>query len=81
MRPIRCYTCGKVLGNKWEVIDTLISRGETLKEIYEFLGIRRYCCKRVIMTSVPIEVEPEYYNSEKIKINHENVEGKFIKIE
>lgn len=80
MKPIRCYTCGKILGNKWEAIDKLLSEKKTFKEIYELLLIRRYCCKRVILTSVDMDNNSTFL-SEKIQIHNENVDPKFLKIE
>lgn len=52
MRLIRCCTCGKILGNKWEVIDKLREDGLELKKIYDIIGLKRYCCKKTVMTSV-----------------------------
>jgi DNA-directed RNA polymerase subunit N (RpoN/RPB10) len=53
MKPIRCFSCGKVLGNKWEAIDHL-RQNEKLSwpEIYEKLNLVRYCCKKTVMTSI-----------------------------
>lgn len=51
MKPIRCYTCGKVLGNKWLMVDKLVKSGVSLKDVYDRIGIYRYCCKRIVMTS------------------------------
>jgi DNA-directed RNA polymerase subunit N (RpoN/RPB10) len=48
MRPVRCYTCGKVLGHLYHHMD---DRSQNLSELWERLGVRRYCCKRTLMTS------------------------------
>ncbi len=48
--PIRCFTCGKVLGNVYEVYQTRIERGEDPAEVLDDLGIERYCCRRIILT-------------------------------
>ncbi len=46
--PVRCFTCGKVIGNKWEtylnLLQTDFSEGDALDE----LGLRRYCCRRMV---------------------------------
>ena len=47
-RPIRCFTCSKVLGNKYERFDEY----EDKKQAYKDLGIERYCCKRMLLTSI-----------------------------
>ena len=46
--PIRCFTCGKVLGNKWEKF----CEYEDKTVAFEELGLTRYCCKRVLLTTI-----------------------------
>ena len=46
--PVRCFSCGKVTGNKWRRFLALSqehSRGKAL----QILGIRRYCCRQIFM--------------------------------
>ena len=80
MKPIRCYTCGKVLGNKWSVIDALREKGESLKAIYEIIGLRRYCCKRIVLTSVDDSIDVNFTMEENITVHKENPKPNFIKI-
>ena len=47
-RPIRCFTCSKVLGNKYEKFDKYKDKEKGFKE----LGIERYCCMRMLLTSI-----------------------------
>lgn len=82
MKPIKCFTCGKILGNKWETIDKMINEGKSLKEINVYLYITRYCCKRVIMTTIDVlETEKNYEDIqyENIKIYKENKNVNFLK--
>lgn len=81
MKPIRCYSCNKVLGNRWECIDKLLEDGVELKEIYEMIGIVRYCCKRIIMTSVDVyDIENQNYDvQENITIRSTNPQKNFLK--
>lgn len=81
MKPIRCYTCGKVLGNKWEIIEKLLREGRKLSEVYNMLMIRRYCCKRIVMTSVDMMDDTEYDGTDKIKIHDVDMQENFLKIE
>lgn len=46
--PIRCFTCSKVLGNKYERFE----KYEDKEQAYKDLGIERYCCKRMLLTSI-----------------------------
>lgn len=52
--PVRCFTCGKVVASKWEPYQRLIKEGKTEKEAMDQLGLRRYCCRRMIFTHVDI---------------------------
>lgn len=54
MIPIRCYTCGKNIGNKWEHYLNLISKGLTENEALTQLGLSRYCCRRMIISHVDL---------------------------
>ena len=52
--PVRCFTCGKVVGNKWEHYKDLIISGKTEQEAFEILKLSRYCCKRILLTHVEV---------------------------
>lgn len=82
--PIRCYTCGKVTGNKWEAYQELVQtirkeaasgrdpgvvdngefhiQGGEIPEgkrtpegkAMDILGLKRYCCRRMLLTHVNI---------------------------
>ena len=63
--PIRCMTCGKVLADKWNyyventkteeehnIINTNVKNVKKTKkgEVMDKLGLKRYCCRRHILT-------------------------------
>lgn len=50
--PIRCFTCGKLTGDKWEPFDRMRKEGKNINEIYKELGITRFCCKRMLVSHV-----------------------------
>jgi DNA-directed RNA polymerase I, II, and III subunit RPABC5 len=52
--PVRCYTCGKIIGDKWEHYNDLLSQGKTQPQAFEILKLKRYCCKRIIMGHVDV---------------------------
>lgn len=52
VRPIRCFTCGKVLGDKFAEFEERVSKGEDPKKVLDEMGIERYCCRTVMITSV-----------------------------
>lgn len=48
--PIRCFSCGKVLGNVYEVYKDRVDRGEDPGEVLDDLGVDRYCCRRMLIS-------------------------------
>lgn len=46
--PIRCFTCGKITGNKYEKYCSMVANGMTAKEALTKLGLHRICCRRII---------------------------------
>ena len=52
--PVRCFTCGKVIGDKWEPFVRRVDAGETPKEVLDDLDLFRYCCRRMILSHVEI---------------------------
>ena len=49
--PISCFTCGKVIGNKWNQYQNLINKEKkTEQEALDILKIKRYCCRRMLLT-------------------------------
>ena len=53
--PVRCYTCGKITGNKWEKYLELLNEGYTEHESLDKLGLKRYCCRRMILGNIDVE--------------------------
>ncbi|PSN87817.1 DNA-directed RNA polymerase subunit N [Candidatus Marsarchaeota G2 archaeon OSP_D] len=52
--PIRCFTCGKVLGDKWDEYKKRVDAGEAPSKILDDLGVKRYCCRRMFISYVEI---------------------------
>ena len=59
--PVRCFTCGKVIGNKWEKYQELITEYEE-KDVLDMLGMNRYCCRRMLLTNVDLIDKLMKYN-------------------
>lgn len=55
MIPIRCFTCGKVVGNKWETYRWRVHDcGEQPAKVLDDLDLTRYCCRRMLLAHVDI---------------------------
>lgn len=52
--PIRCFTCGKVVGDKWEAYLNLLQTEYAEGDALDFLGLRRYCCRRMVLAHVDL---------------------------
>lgn len=52
--PVRCYTCAKVIGGKWAPYQNLLSEGVDMKESLDRLGLKKICCRRMMMGHVEL---------------------------
>ena len=66
--PVRCFTCGKLIADKWEEFAKRVKNGEHPKDVLDDLGITRYCCRRKFLSHVEIIDEIiEFHKSEKVE--------------
>ncbi len=47
--PVRCFTCGRVIGEDYEAFKTRIINGENPRIVLDDLGVERVCCRRLIV--------------------------------
>ena len=70
--PVRCFTCGKVIGplyedykKRYDIYKKAVDAGEnpkeTPKKILDDLGLDRYCCRRMILSHVDLIKEAAPY--------------------
>ena len=70
--PVRCFTCGKVIGDIYKEFKTRYAEfnralndgekpKETPKQILDDLGVERYCCRRMILAHVDLLKEAAPY--------------------
>ncbi len=50
--PVRCFTCGRLIADKYEAYQNKIKAGEEPIKVLDELGMDRYCCRRMLLTSV-----------------------------
>ncbi|RLE59675.1 MAG: DNA-directed RNA polymerase subunit N [Thermoprotei archaeon] len=52
--PIRCFTCGSLIGDKWYEFARRVENGEDPARVLDDLGIKRYCCRRMFLSHVEV---------------------------
>lgn|GEM_PF-96681 len=50
MIPVRCFTCGAVISKYWDQYNERINSGEDPKTVLDDIGVKRYCCRRMLLT-------------------------------
>jgi DNA-directed RNA polymerase subunit N len=65
MVPVRCFTCGKVIGDKWDEFTARVKTGEDPHKILDDLGLTRYCCRRMLLSNTEIIDEVLKYKKTK----------------
>jgi DNA-directed RNA polymerase subunit N len=50
--PVRCFTCGNLIADKFEDYQNKVKSGEEPTKVLDSLGFNRYCCRRMLLTSV-----------------------------
>ncbi len=52
--PVRCFTCGKVVADKYDQFKREIRQGEDPATVLDNLGLNRYCCRRMLLAHIDI---------------------------
>jgi len=52
--PVRCFTCGALVGDKYEEFVKKVKEGEEPGKVLDKLGVKRYCCRRIFLSNVNI---------------------------
>ena len=51
MIPVRCFTCGNVVGEHWEELSERAREGdEDPGDVLDDLGVDRHCCRRMLVS-------------------------------
>ena len=67
--PVRCFTCGNLIADKFDNYQTKLKAGEDPEKVLNNLAINRYCCRRMLLTTVETiqQVIPFYESIQKRK--------------
>jgi len=52
--PVRCFTCGKLVADRWEEFSRRVKAGERPKKVLDDIGMIRYCCRRMFISQVDV---------------------------
>ena len=68
--PVRCFSCGFLVGDKWEDFARRVKEGENAGRVLDDLGVKRYCCRRMLLSHVEIidEILKFYEEASKRKL-------------
>ena len=62
--PVRCFSCGSVIADKLEILESRTSKGENPAKILNDLKVTRYCCRRMLLSnSNVIDQITQYHDS------------------
>ena len=50
--PVRCFTCGNLVADKFDEYQNRVKSGEEPAKILDSVGIERYCCRRMMLTTL-----------------------------
>jgi DNA-directed RNA polymerase subunit N len=72
--PVRCFTCGNLIADKHDNYQNKVRAGEDPAKVLDSLGITRYCCRRMLLTSLETiqQIIPFY---EAIQRRHQEVQS------
>lgn len=79
--PVRCLSCGKVIADKWEAYTKEVATGKSPKKALDDLGIKRYCCRAVFLTTVPLIDNISRFKRRSIPILEEPKQEELSEIE
>ena len=67
--PVRCFTCVNLIADKFDDYQTKLKAGEDPEKVLNELQINRYCCRRMLLTTVETiqQVIPFYESIQKRK--------------
>lgn len=59
--PVRCFTCGRLIGSEYEALTKRVGEGEDAKKVLNDVGLERFCCRRMVLSHVDLLSEAARY--------------------
>ena len=57
MMPVRCWSCGKPVADKWDEFVERTKAGEDAGKVLDGLGMDRFCCRRMFLANADLADE------------------------
>jgi len=61
--PIRCFSCGTVVAHHYEPFKERTAKGEDPGKVLDELGVKKICCRRMLISQVDLVDVILPYNS------------------
>lgn len=61
--PVRCFSCGKPIAGLYDEMKNRLKKGEKQDEVFNEMGVTRYCCRRMLLAHVELIDEVMRYNT------------------
>ncbi len=52
--PVRCFTCGTVVADRWDDFSMRVKGGEDPSKVLDDMKLTRYCCRRMLISHVDV---------------------------
>ncbi len=52
--PVRCFTCGRVVASSYQDFLERTRAGEASEAVLDDIGLKRYCCRRMILSNAEL---------------------------
>jgi DNA-directed RNA polymerase subunit N len=70
--PIRCFTCGKVIGRYAKAWDDHKNAGLEPASFFEKHGLSRFCCRKILLTTVDVTQWEPPFSSDNIVLKKDS---------
>lgn len=54
LKPVRCFTCGALVGEKHGIFSERVKAGTDPGEVLDSMNVNRYCCRRMLIANMDI---------------------------
>lgn len=71
--PVRCFSCGEVIGHLWEKFASRVRTGEDPGLVLDGLGVKKECCRRMLLSHLELIDTIILYEHRWFRSAHEEV--------